>query len=364
MIKHMNRATGIGVSLLMAMGLVACSGDSGSPVSPSMTGPAASFSGATVQGTVNGNRPSAALRTATDHEGCDHLTVEVVGTIPLLSTEVGCDGRFVISGIPEGEDVQLHIVGPETNAVVSVGAIDEGETIEVEITVDGNDVDVVIVGVTGDDDFPTDDDSSTEDDSSTDGDSSTDDDDDVPSTDDPTNDFEHDEGTDDQHTAKVDVCHRRGNGRFHKINISENAVPAHLAHGDALPGDPVPTDETQLFDEDCGTLAPGIEIEKATNSEDADAAPGPSLDVDEAVEWTYEVTNTGDLPLSNVVVTDDQGVTVTCPQTDLEPGESMTCTGDGIAEAGQYANVGTVTADSEAGPVEDSDPSHYFGVEP
>ncbi len=35
---------------------------------------------------------------------------------------------------------------------------------------------------------------------------------------------------------KVDVCHRTGNGEFHLINISSNALDAHLAHGDALAG--------------------------------------------------------------------------------------------------------------------------------
>jgi hypothetical protein len=33
---------------------------------------------------------------------------------------------------------------------------------------------------------------------------------------------------------KVDVCHRKGNGEWHVINISQNALPAHLAHGDVL----------------------------------------------------------------------------------------------------------------------------------
>ncbi len=33
---------------------------------------------------------------------------------------------------------------------------------------------------------------------------------------------------------KVDVCHRTGNGDFHLINISSNALNAHLGHGDAL----------------------------------------------------------------------------------------------------------------------------------
>ena len=346
MISTMNRATIIGVSVLMAMGLVACSGDSGSPVSPSMVGPTASFSGATVQGSVNANRQSAALRSAANHEDCDHLTVEVVGTIPLLSVEVGCDGRFVITGVPEDQVVQLHIVGPETNVVVSVGAIEEGETLEVEITVDGNHVEVVIVGVTGGDDDSSDDD---------------------PSTEAPSSDFEDDEESDSVHAAKVEVCHRTGNGSFHKINVSENAVPAHRAHGDALTGEPVPTSQSQVFDDNCGALNPWIEIEKATNDDDADTAPGPLLIVPQAVVWTYVVTNTGDIALSDISVEDDQGVSVDCGGTDeLAAGESMTCTGAGTAEAGPYENVGTVTAKSAPGgvEVEDSDSSHYFGGVP
>jgi len=35
--------------------------------------------------------------------------------------------------------------------------------------------------------------------------------------------------------GKVDVCHRTGNGSFHEINISGNALSAHLGHGDVLP---------------------------------------------------------------------------------------------------------------------------------
>ena len=35
-------------------------------------------------------------------------------------------------------------------------------------------------------------------------------------------------------TAKVAVCHQTGNGSFHEINISGNALPAHLRHGDVL----------------------------------------------------------------------------------------------------------------------------------
>jgi LPXTG-motif cell wall-anchored protein/uncharacterized repeat protein (TIGR01451 family) len=115
-------------------------------------------------------------------------------------------------------------------------------------------------------------------------------------------------------------------------------------------------------------VRPGIDIEKATNGEDADDAPGPFVPVGSTVTWSYVVTNSGDAPLSAVSVTDDQVGAVTCPQTTLAVGESMTCTSiTGVAAAGQYENTASVTATSATDPgvpVQDSDPSHYFGEAP
>ena len=105
-----------------------------------------------------------------------------------------------------------------------------------------------------------------------------------------------------------------------------------------------------------------IRIEKRTNGEDADQAPGPSITVGAGVEWTYEVRNTGPVTLTDVKVTDSRGVDVTCTKDTLEPGESMTCTAEGVAEACQYGNIGRVTALTPSGArVGASDPSHYHG---
>ncbi len=106
-----------------------------------------------------------------------------------------------------------------------------------------------------------------------------------------------------------------------------------------------------------------VDIEKFTNGVDADSAPGPSIGVGDPVNWRYRVTNTGGLTLSDVRVTDDQGVAVSCPRTTLTPGQRIICTASGIAEPGQYANVGTVNAiGSDNRAVIDTDPSHYLGV--
>lgn len=107
---------------------------------------------------------------------------------------------------------------------------------------------------------------------------------------------------------------------------------------------------------------PGLHIEKLTNGQDADTAPGPSIPVGQPVLWEYIVENTGDAVLSNVQVSDDQGVSVSCPKVEIAPGERMTCTGRGTAEACQYRNIGTATASTPTGDtISAEDPSHYFG---
>lgn len=117
--------------------------------------------------------------------------------------------------------------------------------------------------------------------------------------------------------------------------------------------------------QDTGVNEASIDIEKLTNGQDADTPKGPDIEVGKPVLWEYVVTNTGEVALTNVQVTDDKGVSVSCPKTTLAKAESMTCTGHGTAVAGQYKNVGSVTGKDPAGkPVSDSDPSHYFGVPP
>lgn len=112
------------------------------------------------------------------------------------------------------------------------------------------------------------------------------------------------------------------------------------------------------------SLGPAIEIEKATNGFDADTAPGPNLPEGSPVEWTYVVTNTGGVDLSQVYVRDDKILgLVGCPKVRLAAGASMTCTASDTATDGQYANVATVTArDGRGTQVSEQDPSHYYGA--
>lgn len=127
---------------------------------------------------------------------------------------------------------------------------------------------------------------------------------------------------------------------------------------------------------------PAVDIEKATNGDDADTPTGPTVTVGDPVRWTYVVENTGNVALFDVIVRDDRVAPgdIDCEDTGsnviigpLAPGDSVTCVAAGIAAAGQYANLGSVTAvapqtfDASGEPVPpvpvaDEDWSHYFGA--
>lgn len=96
-------------------------------------------------------------------------------------------------------------------------------------------------------------------------------------------------------------------------------------------------------------LDPLLTIKKATNGEDADTPPGPSIQIGAPITWTYVVRNTGPVTATNITVTDNvAGVTPTYVSGDtnnnqvLEQSETWTYQATGIAVAGQYSNTGTV----------------------
>jgi len=105
-----------------------------------------------------------------------------------------------------------------------------------------------------------------------------------------------------------------------------------------------------------------ITLEKSTNGEDADVAPGPSLTPGDVVVWEYQVTNSGTELLFDVQVSDDQEGAI-CAFAILNVGQQETCRLEGVAEEGQYENVGSASGRSVTlSLAEDSDPSHYVGA--
>ena len=58
---------------------------------------------------------------------------------------------------------------------------------------------------------------------------------------------------------------------------------------------------------------PSVDIEKATNGDDADTLFGPIVAPGDAITWTFVVTNDGPVPLADLTVGDDDTtVTVDC----------------------------------------------------
>jgi hypothetical protein len=261
-------------------------------------------SGATIAGTVRSAAASAPAG----------LTVAVAGTG--LSVAVESSGDFQLDGVPAG-NVQLQFRNESINATAQIPNVAADQLVRIQVQLNGSTASVV---------------------------------------------------SEERSTGKVVLCHRTESGTYHSIDVSVSAEPAHRAHGDAKIGEPVPGDTSKVFDENCRPVGPSVSIRKSTNGDDANDAPGPTINVGSPVAWTYEVRNTGTVALASVVVSDDRGVTVACPQAALAVGQSMTCTGSGVATLGQYRNVGAVTAswnvNGSNGQVTDSDPSHYFGRAP
>ena len=120
---------------------------------------------------------------------------------------------------------------------------------------------------------------------------------------------------------------------------------------------------------------PGIDVEKAVNGSDADTEEtAVQFAAGSLVTWTYVITNTGNVALSNVTLADDQVGSVTVdaahctasPDSTLAlllPGDDITCIFTGSAVAGAYVNTALVGGvDPLQQQVSDSDSAHSFGV--
>ncbi|WP_312315945.1 OmpA family protein [Stenotrophomonas sp.] len=79
------------------------------------------------------------------------------------------------------------------------------------------------------------------------------------------------------------------------------------------------------------------------------ASPTTYFIVGQQINYSYLVTNTGNVTLSSLSLTDDRIATVSCPATTLAPGASTTCTGSYLItqadlDAGSVTNTATATA--------------------
>ena len=185
--RHFSRSVGFLTIALAAFVVAACDSNS-SPVAPSVPnvsgfpGPSASL-GATIRGQVNGlgGTGVGALRSATADNA---VMIQVLGTD--VMDDVDASGQFVLSGVPAASNVALRLSSSTMDVTVSLGAVEEDETVTVVLAVVGDGVEMVselrevddsssdnVADTSGDDSL---DDDSSDDDDSLDDDSSDDDD--------------------------------------------------------------------------------------------------------------------------------------------------------------------------------------------
>jgi hypothetical protein len=125
------------------------------------------------------------------------------------------------------------------------------------------------------------------------------------------------------------------------------------------------TDAAHYFSGDL----PAIDVEKYVSVDngatwrDADSAPGPDVQPEMNVLFRLVVTNTGNVPLSAITLSDTMFDTSGCPlPPTLQPGAPVECIlGPFPAAQGQHTNTATASGDFQGTVVSDSDAAHYFG---
>lgn len=107
---------------------------------------------------------------------------------------------------------------------------------------------------------------------------------------------------------------------------------------------------------------PNIDIEKYVEGQDADNPPGPTFESGLDIEFTYVVTNTGDVPLEEIAVVDSVVGPISCPQTTLGVGQSMECEPTVMAaEFGDNFMESCVSGSNAGREVDDCDPVYFRG---
>jgi hypothetical protein len=108
---------------------------------------------------------------------------------------------------------------------------------------------------------------------------------------------------------------------------------------------------------------PNVEIEFKVNGEIADSSPGLYVLAGSQLTLDYVVTNTGNVPLTTLVV--KEGATTVCNIPSLDVNGNQTCTRNINALVGQQSSSATVTADPPSGLAKitsEPDPMYYFGA--
>ena len=141
--------------------------------------------------------------------------------------------------------------------------------------------------------------------------------------------------------------------------IVNSAIATGTPPGDSSPVDSEPSTATVN-----ASPAPSIDLDKVAGEPTVDGGDLEDVtDAGDTIDYTFVVTNTGNVTLTDIIVTDPKVGAITCPVTTLAPGASTTCTAapyvltQGDLDAAAVANTANVigTPPSQDEPVTDTD---------
>ena len=119
---------------VVVVALLTAIGCTGSPSSPS----GLSGSGASISGRISGFRALSDAQSiaAISHPAASSVTVTVEGTG--ITTTVDGNGEFTLTNVPAGT-VRIQFTGPGTNATVTLSGVNNGDHIDITVSLNGKD---------------------------------------------------------------------------------------------------------------------------------------------------------------------------------------------------------------------------------
>jgi uncharacterized repeat protein (TIGR01451 family) len=115
--------------------------------------------------------------------------------------------------------------------------------------------------------------------------------------------------------------------------------------------------------------SPQIALRKLLNGQIEALPPGPEIDQGASITWSYQLTNTGNVTVTALTLTDDRIPSLACLEgslpDSLPPGATFTCTVQDRAQVGVYTNTAIVSAIPTLGastPVTATATGHYNGI--
>ena len=133
----------------------------------------------------------------------------------------------------------------------------------------------------------------------------------------------------------------------------------------------VTLENNEIINDVCIPPAPAINVKKYVSVDgggtwhDAQSAPGPSVEEGSEVQFKFVVTNTGNVELTDITLSDDVFDLSDAVLTDpLPEGDSFEYILTATAVEGQHQNTATATGVHDGVTYSDTDVAHYWGYVP